>query len=91
MKALFGLVSLLVALAIVGLVVVKQLKAVGHTGAPASTVDASVPAVPQMSGSGTVRQQAQQLENKVANDVVKAMNQGAAARQDESEKAGSEK
>ena len=91
MKAIFGVVSLLVALAIVGLVAVRQLKAVGHVGgAPASTTAAGVPPVPQMSGSGTVREQAVQLENKVANDVVKAMNQGAAARADQSEKAGSE-
>jgi hypothetical protein len=84
MKALFGAVSLLVALAIVGLVMVKQLRAVGHVG-PSST-DASLPAVPQMSGSGTVREQAQTLENKIANDAVKAMNQGAAAHEREAEK-----
>jgi hypothetical protein len=90
MKALFGVVSLLVALAIVGFVAVRQLKAVGHVGqAPASTT-AGVAPVPQMSGSGTVREQAVQLENKVANDVVKAMNQGAAARADQSDNAGSE-
>ena len=85
MKALFGVVSLLIALAIVGLVAVKQLKAVGHVGA-ASPANADVPAVPQMSGSGTVRQQARQLENKVADDVVKAMNQGAESRKEEAEK-----
>jgi hypothetical protein len=78
MKALFGVVSLLVALAIVGLVAVKQLKAVGHVGASAVS-EAGVPAVPAMSGSGTVREQARQLENKVAGDVAKAMAQGAAA------------
>ena len=76
MKALFGVVSLLVALAIVGLITVKQLKAVGG----------DVPAVPQMSGSGTVRDQSHELQNKVANDAIKAMNQGAEARQAESEK-----
>jgi hypothetical protein len=86
MRALFGVVSLLVALAIVGLVAVKQLKAVGHVGGPGASAAAGLPPVPQMSGSGTVRQQAQQLENKVANDVVRAMNQGAEARKDESEK-----
>ena len=85
MKALFGVVSLLVALAIVGLIAVQQLKAVGHVGGSAA-VGAGVPPVPQMSGSGTVREQAQTLENKVANDVVKAMNQGAQARQTDADK-----
>ena len=85
MKALFGVVSLLVALAIVGLLAVKQLKAVGKGGSPvAASVD--TPAVPQMSGSGTIRDQSRELQNKVANDVNKAMNQGAQARKDESEK-----
>ena len=85
MRALFGVVSLLVVLAIVGLLVVKQLHAVGHVGSSAAAA-AGVPAVPQMSGSGTVREQAQTLENQVANDAVKALNQGAAARQQEAEK-----
>ena len=77
MKALFGAVSLLVALAIVGLIAVKQMKAIGHVGAGA-TAQAGLPDVPAMSGSGTVSEQAKQLENKVAADVAKAMAQGAA-------------
>lgn len=85
MKAMFGLVSLLVALAIVGLIAVKQLKAIGKTGAPAAT-SADAPAAPQMSGSGTIRDQSRELQNRVANDAVKALNQGAAARQEQSEK-----
>jgi hypothetical protein len=85
MKAMFGVVSLLVALAIVGLVVIKQLKAVGHVGT-ASSATADVPAVPAMSGSGTVREQAVHLENKVADDVVKAMQQGATAHKEEADK-----
>ena len=85
MRALFGVVSLLIALAIVGLVAVRQLKAVGRTGSP-TAASAEVPAAPQMSGSGTVRDQSRELQNKVANDAVKAMSQGAAARNDESEK-----
>ena len=85
MKALFGVVSLLVALAIVGLVAVKQLKAVGHVATPVAA-EAGVPALPQMSGSGTVREQAQQLQDKLANDAAKAISQGAAARENESEK-----
>jgi len=86
MKALFGVVSLLVALAIVGLVAVKQLKAVRKTGASPGASQAEVASVPQMSGSGTIRDQSRELQNKVANDAIKAMNQGAQARKDESEK-----
>jgi len=85
MRALFGVVSLLVVLAIVGLISVKQLKAVNRVGTAASA-NADVAQVPQMSGSGSVRDQAQQLQQQVANDVTKAMNQGAAARQQEADK-----
>ena len=85
MKALFGVVSLLVALAIVGLISVRQLKAVAAGAAPHDPQAVGV-AVPQMSGSGTVRAQTQQLQNKVADDVAKAMSQGAAARKEEADK-----
>ena len=93
MKAMFGVVSLLVALVIVGLLTVRQLKAVGHVGggtgagaaAAASTSD-GVPALPAMSGSGTVREQVVQLQNKVAADAIKAMNEGAAARSEAADK-----
>ena len=78
MKAVFGVVSLLLALAIVGLVAVRQLKTLGQIG--------PLPAAPQASASGAVREQAVQLENKVANDVAKAMAAGAAARENETEK-----
>jgi hypothetical protein len=86
MKALFGVVSLLVALAIVGLLMVRQMRALGHVDAPAATAGAGLPAMPQMAASGTVRQRAAGLEGQVANDVAKALNQGAAARQAESDK-----
>ena len=45
-----------------------------------------MPLAPAMSGSGNVREQAAQLQNQVADDVAKALNQGAAAREQESEK-----
>lgn len=84
MRALFGVVSLLVALAIVGLVAVKQFKAVGKTGAAAAQSD--LPALPQMSGSGSVADQSRELQQRVADDVANAMKRGAEARKDESEK-----
>jgi len=71
MKAMFGVVSLLVALAIVGFLAARQLK----TAAP-SAVSGDVAA------SGTVREQSQQIQQKVKDDVTKALQQGAAARKD---------
>ena len=94
MKALFGVVSLLVVLALVGIIAAKQLKAVGHVGQPApssASTNADVPAVPSMAGSGTVKERAVGLENKVVSDMTNAMNQGAARDADAAEKAGSDK
>ena len=80
---MFGVVSLLVALAIVGMVAVKQLKAVGRvdTAAPAAPGSPSAP-----SSSGTVREQSQHLQQKVQDDVKKALEQGAAARGEQADK-----
>ena len=86
MKAMCGVVSLLVALAIVGLIAVRQLKAVGAVGGAAVTTDAGVPNVPQMAGSGNVRERAAQLQQRAADDVGKALSEGAAARRDATEK-----
>jgi len=69
MKAMFGVVSLLVALAIVGFVAARQLK----TAAPSALSGAA---------SGTVREQSQQIQQKVKDDVTKALQQGAEARKD---------
>ena len=82
MRALFGVVGLLLTLAIVGIVAVKQLNAVGRSvGAapgPASATPSTAPA-------GNVAEQSRQLQDKVRNDVAKALEQGA-ARNDEAAK-----
>lgn len=85
MRAVFGVVSLLIALAIVGFVAVKQLRAVGQVGVPA-VAEAGASALPAMSGSGPVREQSQQLQQKARSDVVKALEQGAAARTESTDK-----
>ncbi len=87
MRAIFGVVSLLVVVAIVGLLASRQLKAVNSSvssaaaqmapGGASGPVNAAAP-------TGTVREQSQQLQQKVANDVAKALEQG--ARKDESDK-----
>ncbi len=74
MKAMFGVVSLLVALAIVGLLAARQLK----TAAPSVSSG-------DVAASGTVREQSQQIQQKVKDDVTKALQQGAAARKDTSD------
>ena len=82
MKAMFGVVSLLVALAIVGLLAARQLK----TAAPSASSGAAAGVVlPDVAASGTVREQSQQIQQKVKDDVTKALQQGAAARKDTSD------
>lgn len=74
MRVVFGVVGLLVALVIVGIVAKKQLQA---TGQVAATV------APAASGA-TVAEQSRQIQRQIQQDVTKALEQGAAARQDES-------
>lgn len=78
MRAVFGVVSLLVVLAIIGLVATRQLKATGQAVSQAlpAPVGSSAPVL-----SGNVREQSQQLQQKVKDDVAKAMAAGAAAAQ----------
>ena len=82
MRAVLGVVSLLVALAIVGVVATKRLNAVkGSVGVslPAASSSAEGAAILN------VRQQSQQLQQRVNDDVAKAMEQ-AASRRDEADK-----
>ena len=84
MKALFGIVSLVVALALAGVLVAKQSKtalAVLPVSAPAESGASSVPAA----GSSNVREQSQQLQQRVRDDVAKALEQGAATRRNEAD------
>lgn len=76
MRVLVGVVSLLIVLAVVGITAKKQLQAVnavsapsGQTGGDSSTVAPS---------ASTVRAQSQLLQERVGDDVNKALQQGAA-------------
>lgn len=71
MRSLFGVVSLLVVLAIVGVVASRQFKATPAINAAASQPQA-----------GTVRQQSQQIQDQVKSDVDKALAQSAAQREE---------
>ena len=83
MRALFGVVSLLVVLAAVGLLVARQLK-VGVPVLPlaASAASDSAP----MPAAATVREQTQQLQERVKNDIGNALEHGAAVRRQEADK-----
>jgi hypothetical protein len=83
-RAIFGVVSLLVAVAIVGLLASRQWKAV-HSSVASAGAQAALPgASAAPAPAGTVREQSQLLQQRVVSDVAKAMEQG--ARQDESDK-----
>ena len=77
MRAVFGIVSLLVVMAIVGLLARHQLQAVKTM--PSSSSSKSMPAAEGV----TVREQAQNTQKQVQQDVQRALEQGAAARASE--------
>jgi len=68
MRAIFGVVSLLVVLAIVGLMAKKQLQAVNAVSAPAAATG---------SAAGTPQERSQQVQQRVQQDVQRALEQGA--------------
>ena len=72
MRAVFGVLSLLVALAIVGVLAKKALQPTQVHGA-SDAAGASVPAL-----QGTPAQQSQQLQNQVKDEVNKLMQQAPA-------------
>jgi metal-dependent amidase/aminoacylase/carboxypeptidase family protein len=88
MKAMFGVVSLLIALAIVGFLAARQLRTAAPSASSAATAAAAATAgvvLPDVSASATVREQSQQIQQKVKDDVAKALQQGAAPRKDTSD------
>jgi type II secretory pathway pseudopilin PulG len=79
MRAVLGVVSLLVVLAVIGVLATKQLRTIGRSVSSASPQEATPAA------SATVREQSQQLQQRVRTDVTRALEQGA-ARSEESAK-----
>ncbi len=78
MRGVFGVVSLLLVLAVVGTLALRQLRATGQAvGAalPAEAGAASAAAAP-------LAEQTQRLQQRVQSDVTKALEQGAAARKE---------
>ena len=77
MRAMFGLVGLVVALAIVGLLVKKQLSA---TRTPVPALQTAAPA---SAPTGTVREQSQQVQQQVKQQVEGLMQQARPMPEDE--------
>ena len=80
MRAIFGIVSLLVVLAIVGVLASKQLKSVNQSvgssmppAQPGAAADSTISPAPT-----NVREQSQQIQQRVTSDIQKSMEQGAA-------------
>ncbi len=82
MKALFSMVSLLVALAVVGMLVSKQLRATNQRAA-ATAAEAPASGLPVPVGGAV--ESPRQMQEKLRDDLVKAVEQGA-ARRDEADK-----
>ena len=90
MRAVFGMVALLVVLAVIGMVAARQMKSGSRAltvGGEAATSGQAVgrpdtPAAPV----GNIRDQSQQLQQRVGDDVSRALEQGAAARREAAEK-----
>jgi uncharacterized protein (DUF697 family) len=74
MRALFGVVSLLLIVATVGFVAGKQLRGLRQVPSASSGATAATSA---NAGSVNVRDPAQQLQQQVRDDVAKALEQGA--------------
>jgi hypothetical protein len=78
MRIVFGIVGLLITLAIVAMVVRTQMQAVRvlpSATAAASGASSQAGAVPGDPGATNVRQQSQAIQNKVADDVNRLMQQ----------------
>jgi hypothetical protein len=73
MRALFGLVGLLIVVAIIAMIAKKQLQAV---------VPSIVPAAPAGASAQTVPEQSRAAQQKVLQDVNRALEQGAARASD---------
>ena len=65
MKALFGLVGLLIVLAVVGLLAKKQMSSVNEIKLPSvSAAEATSPLTPALNPSGNVQQQSHQIQQQ---------------------------
>ena len=73
MRAILGLGGLLVVMAIVGILMKQNLSATRASTAPAAAQGVNVP---QIDSSKNVREQSQQVQKQVQDDLNKALQQG---------------
>ena len=73
MRAILGLGGLLVVMAIVALLMKQNLNATRASAAPAAVPGVNVP---QIDASKNVREQSQQVQKQVQDDLNKALQQG---------------
>jgi hypothetical protein len=85
MRLIVGVLSLLVVAAVVMMLAKQQLQAVGTMRPPAApaTSGATSGAAPAPGPAPTVAEGAKQMQQRVADDVSKALQQGAAKRAEE--------
>lgn len=75
MRAIFSLMGLLVVLAIVGMLVKKQLGAVSVTPVPASSAADAGVSLPAVTPGATPQAQSQQIQQQIKQSVEAAMQQ----------------
>ena len=75
MRAVFGLVGLVVALAVVGVVIKKQMSAMRAPVPALQTTPGVGAAAPASAPTGTVRDQSQQMQQQVKQQVEGLMQQ----------------
>ena len=80
MRLIVGVLSLLVVAAIVMIVAKQQLQAVGTIRTPAPTAAPAATSGAAPAPAPTVAEGAKQMQQRVADDVSKALQQGAAKR-----------
>ena len=79
MKAIFGILSLVIVLAVVGSLAKKQLEAVGAGGSAARNAAAASAAgvsLPADANGATVAQQARGMQERARADTARALQQG---------------
>ena len=74
MKAVFGIVALVIVLAVVGSIARKQLQAVGATASGAAAPHGAIAVDPN---GATVAQQAREMQERARANTARALEQGA--------------
>jgi len=77
MRAVFGLVGILVVMALVAILMKQNLQATRSTSGASAPVTVEGVKVPQVDTSKNVREQSQQIQQQVQTELNQALQQGA--------------